>query len=319
MDFAEIEKRVRDAEVTQLDDYERGHGDAPVLFRAVSFDIDDEIVTKARDDGDKLPVLVASTDDEDRGGDVINQSGWNLKNFRKNPVYMWAHNYALPPIGSVPKVWKEGNQLLNTVKFDDDGFSQEIARKFTAKILRAQSVGFRPTDFEEREREDGKKGLFGSFLFKKNELLEISGVPIPMNQAALAKSLELMEKAPSHFFMPGIPDLAVENLITTAAGDATVDEPVDAEEKDLDVKEGRVLAKRHVDALAQAHEAIGKVLLAAQGALSEDDEPDSSKSIDGDDEDIEDVEEIEDGDAVITTDDAESLVKAIRAVTQEDD
>lgn len=273
MDFTEILKRIRDEEVTGLDQYARGKSDAPTLYRPVVFE-----ATKARDDDDApIDIFVASTEDEDRGGDVIKQSGWDLKNFKRNPVYMWAHNYAIAPIGSVPKVWREGKSLLNTVKFDlDDDFAANIARKFSAKILRAQSVGFRPVDFEERERDTGTKGAFGSFLFKKSELLEISGVPIPMNQAALRKAVDA--GARPVFFMdgielPGIQFPGSDDSTSVVASDYTIkwDEAV-AEEK-----AGRSLSKKNLDSLTKAADSIEIAAEAIKAvvdtARSTDDEP----------------------------------------------
>ena len=157
-----------------LDRWERGLSRAPTLYRLGYLNG----ATKRN----RLMTFVASTEDEDRGRDVIRQDGWELDNFRKNPVYMWAHDYRRTPIGTVPRVWVENRILFNTVRFDeDDAFAADIARKYRSGVLRAQSVGFRPLEFEERRG--------GGFEFTRAELLEISGVAIPMNAHALRKGL----------------------------------------------------------------------------------------------------------------------------------
>lgn len=203
-DFAEIEKRVRDDEVTSLDAYESGKADAPVLYRTVSHTV------KATAEG-KPMMFVASTQDEDRAGDVIMADGWQLDHFKENPVYQWAHDYSAPPIGMVPRIWRVGNQLRNNVKFDsENAFAADIERKFREGFLKAQSVGFKALEFEERKASSGRDG----FKFTKAELLEISAVAIPMNQAALMKAYEHAAKAPVFFFMGdafGAKDIATES------------------------------------------------------------------------------------------------------------
>ena len=133
---------------------------------------------KASDSRDGLMTFIASTEDVDRAGDVIRQDGWNLSNFRKNNVYLWMHDYRQVPIGNVPRIWVESNQLRNTVKFDQkDPFAASVERKFRDGVLTAQSVGFRPTEFTRLDD--------GGYEFTKQELLEISAVTVPMNQSAL--------------------------------------------------------------------------------------------------------------------------------------
>jgi uncharacterized protein len=167
--------RERERILERLDRYERGL-DAPPTLYSLGF------VSKAGETNEPM-TFVASTEEADRSGDVIVQSGWELSSFRKNPVYMWGHDYALPPIGTVPRVWMAGRELRNTVTFDStDPFAKSVEGKFKRGILKAQSVGFRPLEFEKQQN--------GSHKFTRMDLLEISAVPIPMNQSALrVKSL----------------------------------------------------------------------------------------------------------------------------------
>ena len=181
---------LREQELALLDTYKRGLSDAPVLYRAGGY-------FKADDVAGAPMVFVASEESDDRMGDIISIAGWNLDEFKKNPVYLWAHNHLAPPIGKVAKVWAEGKQLLNMVEFDQgDDFAKFIQGKYQRKMLRAQSVGFRALEFEERK--DEKKGMH----FTKTELLEISAVSVPAHPNALAKSA-LAYKAT--FMMYGLP------------------------------------------------------------------------------------------------------------------
>lgn len=36
---------------------------------------------------------IASSEVEDRQGEVVKQSGWNLKNFKNNPILLYMHDH----------------------------------------------------------------------------------------------------------------------------------------------------------------------------------------------------------------------------------
>jgi len=184
-DIAEFEKRLREAELQELEDYKCGTGDAPIIYRA-------EGVVKTTEAG-KPTVFIASEETEDRFGDIILLDGWELSNFKRNPVFLFTHNHSLAPIGTVPKVWPDGKQLLANVKWDDqDEFAAFIHGKYDREVMRAVSVGFRALEFENRE-----KGV----EFKRQELLELSAVPIPAHPAALQK---VMNTQKFHIVVPEI-------------------------------------------------------------------------------------------------------------------
>ena len=54
---------------------------------------------RAKSDGDRILSFVGTTATRDRMGDEIAVSGWDLKHYKKNPVFLWAHNYSELPIG----------------------------------------------------------------------------------------------------------------------------------------------------------------------------------------------------------------------------
>lgn len=314
MDFQEVEKRVREDEANSLEAFRKGTEDSPTLFRAVAFETEE---IKATEDSGAMRIFIASTEDEDRGGDVVRQDGWNLKNFKRNPVYQWAHNYALPPIGTVPKIWTEGKRLLNTVRFDmNDPLGAQISRKVDEGILKAQSVGFRPLEFQER---DSKKGAFGAFEFLKNELLEISSVPIPMNQAALVKAIDLAERAPIQFFMNGFPGIdPVEQEVPEEKEIEPVIEVV--EEEVIEAKAGRVLSIKNFDRLKSVHDTIGDILDSARTADPQetpDEDPAEQLSMAPTDEPVEELEAEEIEQTGFSGEDAERVRKALTALREE--
>jgi hypothetical protein len=111
-----------------------------------------------------------STADEDRQGDALDQSKWDLKYFVLNPVVLFAHNYSSFPIGVVDDIKIEGNQAVATGHFAPEGVNPDadIACKlYQDKILKAVSPGYIQND-------DGTR-----------ELLEVSFCPVPAGRYAL--------------------------------------------------------------------------------------------------------------------------------------
>lgn len=146
--------------------------------------------------------FTASTESMDREGEIIMASGWDLKNFKKNPVVTYAHDYKSLPIGRAPKVWVENGMLKNTVEFPPDGtyeFADVVRRLVAAGFLKTESVGFIPKEWDDGDGEKSPKRTH-----KKQELLEIAIVPVPSNPDALVaaksagiiteKELELITK-----------------------------------------------------------------------------------------------------------------------------
>ena len=136
------------------------------------------------DEGAKSFVATASTEDEDRDKDIIRQDGWNLKNFKKNPMIPWSHDYWEIPVAKSLRTWvdKATKKLLFKPQFDDsDETSMKIFNKYKNGFLTSFSVGFRGIKFEYRDEDDR---WWGGIEFLEQELLEISAVTIPANPNA---------------------------------------------------------------------------------------------------------------------------------------
>ena len=130
---------------------------------------------------------IGSTAAVDRYGEIIDQDSWDFKNFKKNPVMLWAHNLSFgedrPPIGKLTKIRVENGQLMFNAKFDmADPFAADIFRKYKEGYLNAFSVGFIPHKIK-RYEEDGTQ--LDHPVLQDNELLEMSAVPVPANPEAL--------------------------------------------------------------------------------------------------------------------------------------
>lgn len=149
---------------------------------------------KLLDDKDRKLRFTISTEDVDRDGDTIKVRGWDVKNFRKNPVVLFGHNSREPSIAKATKVGKSDGALTAEAEFlppdiadhDHVRFSDMVFQMLKQKFLRATSVGFRPLEFK-RPDEEENRGPFG-VDFIKQELLEFSVVPVPANPEALIQA-----------------------------------------------------------------------------------------------------------------------------------
>lgn len=143
---------------------------------------------------DRTLEIAGSTEDKDRMGDIIRASGWKLGPFKKNPVFMWAHNYDQPPIGRAIKVWvdKDTNRLMFNVEFagpDIYEFADTVYKLYRGGYLHATSVGFIPLDWEGKSDENPYPKWEGN-IYTSQELLELSAVPVPANSNALVSARE---------------------------------------------------------------------------------------------------------------------------------
>jgi HK97 family phage prohead protease len=116
----------------------------------------------------------------DRYGDTIDPAGWELKNFKKNPVLLWSHDHSIPAVGRALNVWVEDNLLKMKGEFAPTPFAQELKLLVEQGFLRAFSVGFMPIDYKYNDR---------GIDFLKQELLEASFVNVPAYVDALLKGI----------------------------------------------------------------------------------------------------------------------------------
>lgn len=138
-------------------------------------------------DEERIIEFTNSTPTQDRYHDTIDQNGWQLENFRKNPVVLWAHDYGKPPVAKSVNVWVEDGKLKSRDQFtprDLYPFGFMVYELYKNGFLNAKSVGFQPITYAFNDDTDGVE-------FYTQELLEHSCVPVPANPEALvsAKSM----------------------------------------------------------------------------------------------------------------------------------
>lgn len=123
----------------------------------------------------KTKTAIASTDSVDRMGEIIDQSGWDLENFKSNPVLLWAHDDKTPRIGTAKAIRIEKangkSALMFEPKFNEATELSRAIKEIFEEEGGTFSVGFIPMEM------DGN-------TFTKAELLEISAVNVPANADA---------------------------------------------------------------------------------------------------------------------------------------
>jgi HK97 family phage major capsid protein/HK97 family phage prohead protease len=130
--------------------------------------------------------FVLSDETVDRMGEIVSSDGWDIASFQKNPIALFSHDPRFP-IGKWHDLRVEGKALRGRLQLAPEGTSEridEIRRLIDADILKAVSVGFRPTQSEPLDPEN--RGLFAPQRYIKQELVECSLVSVPANPNALA-------------------------------------------------------------------------------------------------------------------------------------
>lgn len=200
---------------------------------------------KSTDDLKKVIRFVFSTSEDDRHGESVDQKGWQVDNYLKNPVVLFGHDHSQPAVGkTVALGYNEEGNLEGDIEFavDANPKAKVLYELYKGGYMRAVSSGFinHKSDIIE-----------GRVVLQENELIEQSLVNVPANALALAKS-------------KGVDVAPFEE---------------DSEMKEAIEKEGRVLSKKNRETITKAREALDQLLTADEAkSTDETDEPTPTKA-----------------------------------------
>jgi HK97 family phage prohead protease len=128
--------------------------------------------------------FVLSDESVNSHGTWVKTSGINLERFKKNPVMLWSHDSAFPPIGKWENIRVEGDKLLADAVFDDDDpLAQAYKRKVESGLLKACSIGFYAKKFSS-DMADIKPGQRFETIVEA-ELIECSLCSVGSNENAM--------------------------------------------------------------------------------------------------------------------------------------
>ena len=151
------------------------------------------------EDGERAAIKYISTRTVDRYKEVLVPSGAILKQYKQNPIVLWAHDYSQPPIGKSEWVKVDDYGIKSKTVYAETERAEEIWQLVKGGFIKTSSVGFIPI-------ESTYKGMTGwdalvqkynaewstdlekdgvRYITTKWALLEYSDVPVPCNPDAL--------------------------------------------------------------------------------------------------------------------------------------
>ena len=132
--------------------------------------------------------IIASDFSLDSHNTRLDPEGWELDQFRKNPVILLGHNDRDFPVAEaqVEMTRVEDEELKIRIKFPPVGMYDQADISFnlySIGLMRGISVGFDPIEWEDVEDERGVRVR----IYRRQKLVEVSLVTIPSNDNALAQ------------------------------------------------------------------------------------------------------------------------------------
>lgn len=160
-----------------------------MVEKSEAIDVAVDAVSESPDAGDLMQGWTLSTKRVDSYKDTIDPDGWDLTDYHRNPVVLFAHDSTNLPVGRDIGTWIDpGKSLKGITRFtakDLNDFGHTVGKLVQAGFLNATSVGFEPVEYAESQEREGSF-FFPAIDFTKQQLREYSVVPVPANPDALA-------------------------------------------------------------------------------------------------------------------------------------
>jgi len=129
---------------------------------------------------DSLVGVTVATNQLARDGVVLEISGLDLSNYKRNPVVLWNHGEdpmrGSVPIGTAERLMKRNGKLLASVRFAKDRFSGGIQRKVENGVVNAASIGWNTIEADRRAKPP---------RITRSDMTEFSFVPVGADTNAL--------------------------------------------------------------------------------------------------------------------------------------
>ena len=208
------------------------------------------VVKEARqaEDGSAHRMVIAANE-LSRNGDDLNLRGISFKNYRKNPVVLWAHDsYQGIPIAKTLKIGHDDQGRIEAdFEFNAaDEFAARVENAWNGGFIRSASMRYLPTKVVEVRNEEGK---VERLRVEEAELLEWSLVPVPADPdsvRAAARALNLPEEIFRGLEPEPEPKPSVDSVIEKPEPGPNQDDPIEALSARVDAleQELRELAAR---------------------------------------------------------------------------
>ena len=242
------------------------------------------VVAEARqaEDGSAHRMVIAANETS-RNGDELNLRGISFKNYRKNPVVLWAHDsYQGIPIAKTLKIGHDDQGRIEAdFEFNsEDEFAARVENAWNGGFIRAASIRFMPTKVVEMLDEQGR---VDRLRIEESELLEWSLVPIPADPDAVRAAARAMN-LPEEIFRGIVPE--PEPLPETVTEEPEP-EPVVMESEPAPGLEAEPNQDDPIEALRERVDALEQEFreLAARDSTTEEEPQESQKVPESDPED----------------------------------
>ena len=164
------------------------------------------VVTEARqaEEGSAHRMVIAANE-LSRNGDELNLRGISFKNYRKNPVVLWAHDsYQGIPIAKTVKIGHDDQgRIAADFEFNsDDEFAARVENAWNGGFIRAASIRYMPTKVVEMLDEQGR---VDRLRIEESELLEWSLVAVPADPDSVRAAARAMN-LPAEIFRGIVPE-----------------------------------------------------------------------------------------------------------------
>jgi phage head maturation protease len=170
--------------------------------------------------GDVVAKVTISNERVDSYDSTLAVDGWDVSDFQRNPVVLYAHDQSGVPVGRDIGVHTRAGvdgaagALIGVTRFvseELDPFGAKIARFVQAGILRTTSVGFEPLEFEIAEDRDTGDSWFAPIDFTRQRLREYSWCAVPANPDCLVDGARLAKHGITRRDVDELLERAIEN------------------------------------------------------------------------------------------------------------
>ena len=261
------------------------------------------VVAEARqtEDGSAHRMVIAANE-LSRNGDELNLRGISFKNYRKNPVVLWAHDaYEGIPIAKTVKIGHDDQgRIAADFEFNsEDEFAARVENAWNGGFIRGASIRYMPTKVVEVRKEDGS---VDRLRIEESELLEWSLVAVPADPDSVRAAARAMN-LPAEIFRGFEPE--PEPLPETVTEEPEP-EPVVMESEPAPGLEAEPNQDDPIEALRERVDALEQELreLAARDSTTEAEPQESQK-----------VPESDPGDPILA--DVEAEFAAMRQIIEE--
>lgn len=164
------------------------------MFKGAPKEVFDLAVQRAEVDDEGVSDIVArakiSTERVDTYKSTLNVEGWELSDYKRNPVVLFAHESWELPVGRDIGAFADLDvrALYGITRFVGPALGEDeakVGRWVAAGMLNATSVGFMPLEWEVDEERDDGESWWLPIRYLRQALHEYSWVPVPANADCL--------------------------------------------------------------------------------------------------------------------------------------